>query len=487
MSTAARLFFHVIAACTGLSAGWMAGTWSQHPATKPAPPPAAAVAAAPSASASEDQPSRAPSFPGLLALPRLDTAEACLDFLRTLDQSAASRHPWLARHERSYALRCWLELDAESALAEAELRGDAAFGMDLFRAWLNLNPGSALDAFTQASPALTAKLRDSFFPALAEKNPAQAAEALVQPRWKFKAPPAADTTLRAVYQKWAQSDPQAALAHAEAHSPANHSPHMSAFAARGWAATDPEAAWRFFKEEKKMLEADASAVSRGAVLQALLAGALKAGPSGAALMEEICQSQLAPLLQGEGLARRMEELKFGEIARSLAQEDPRAALTWAQNLPENALLRAETLTAAARQLASAEPEYALGLLKETGGSKSHWVNESVLREAFAALHASAPERAFELLTSLSSEERRHAAGGILTHAFSADPAAAIEQTRAWLADPDMKEAALTGWHLAFSWGHGSGTRDPGPLPGSHPGAEPKRVPLCARRLGENES
>lgn len=51
--------------------------------------------------------------------------------------------------------------------------------------------------------------------------------------------------------------------------------------------------------------------------------------------------------------------------------------------------------------------------------------------------------------------------GVLTRVFASDFDAALEQCRAWLADPELQAHVPEAWAKAFSWSHGSGVRDPG--------------------------
>lgn len=144
-SKAAAAICVLLAAGTGFSLGWYPDrqTRSDSSKTSPAPPHAPATA----------EPTRTKSdlLPGSMGT--LASADDCRQFLKELDTRYAGRHPLLISTARDFALRRWLELDAESALTEAERQsGNASsksleFGNDLFRVWLDLNPESAIAAW----------------------------------------------------------------------------------------------------------------------------------------------------------------------------------------------------------------------------------------------------------------------------------------------------------------------------------------------------
>ena len=425
---------------TAVAVGWVASSWSRggDPAEKKS-------ASAEKAVSTRDRPPNPVTSSASLSprlepgLPELSRVEDCRHFLESLAALPLDRPPGIARAEKNYALRRWLELDAESALAEAERRPEGDFGTDLFRVWLDLNAPSALAAFGQASPALTKKARDAFFMALADKDPALAVRELEKPRWKSNDP--WDYALKSAYEKWAFIDPPAAADQA-----GKQGSESSTGVARNWTIMDPKAAWRYYKE----------GLTDSAILGAVFAAA-------AAL-----ESPEAKQVVGEILAllkkkdpKRLD-YELGQLARTLADQDPVAALEWARKQPPDDPLSKEVLTHSGRKLATSDPEQALALLAETGGSSRTYENDGILREAFASLSASDPERALTLMNALPEKQRWAAMSGWLTRGFSADPDAAMQQTRAWLADPAMRQSAMSGWANAFSWGHGSGIRDPGP-------------------------
>ena len=445
-----RLFSSIIIPAMviiGVAVGWAASSWSrggdpaeQMPAldekavsTKDRPP-------NPGTSIASLSPRLEP------VLPELSRWEDCRHFLESLAASRHDRPPAIARAEKNYALRRWLELDAESALSEAERRLEGNFGTDLFRVWLDLNAASALAAFSQASPALTKKARDAFFMALADKDPALAVRELEKPRWKSNEP--WDFALKAAYEKWAFIDPAAAADQA-----GRSDPGFGVGVARAWTAMDPLAAWRYYKSGQRDSKLNLTNLETLAAVFSAAAG--MESPDAKQVVEEIL-----PLFKNKDPNRLDYEL--GTLARTLADQDPLAALEWARTQPPDDALRKEVLTHSARKLATSDPEQALALLTETGGSSQTYENDGILREAFASLSASDPARALTLLNALPEKQRWAAMSGWLTHGFSANPAAAMEQTRAWLADPAMKQSAMSGWANAFSWGHGSGIRDPGP-------------------------
>lgn len=115
-------------------------------------------------------------------------------------------------------------------------------------------------------------------------------------------------------------------------------------------------------------------------------------------------------------------------------------------------------------LATADPDRALQLYRDSGGGSSHeWENPAIIREAFASLAGQDQENATTKLLEFSGKDREAAMSGVLTQAFASDLAGASALARTWLADPMLKEAVWPALSIALSWGHGGGNHDLGPI------------------------
>lgn len=423
-------------ALAGLAVGWVASSSGRggHEA-KPVLPQTAA---------SDMTSKSAPRRPaGSMA--RMDVA-ACRALLAAED---GDRHPLLRRFEREQALRRWLELDAPGALAEAAKDPEADFARKLFEAWAELDPRAALDALNAASRELTAAVARHFFIALMNRDPAMAAEELARPKWTEGKEDLRGWGFHSeVQRQWMKADPAAAIA---SFGPPGSKSSLSGAEramAEAWAEVDFPAAWAHFAA--KGFGDDGFSMFDAMAM--LAKGLLKGDPR-------------ALEIEGafEGSAEPDASDPRESLAAKMADSNPQAALEWASSRPEDDPLRIAIEQKVASDLASSDPEAALALWKASGGSEHSWQADSFFRESFAALAAKDPAEAAARVMTLSDDKRAPAMGGILTRTFSDDPAAAVGRCRAWLDDPALQPEVAKAWALSFSWSHGAGGRDPGPM------------------------
>ncbi len=422
----------IATAAAGFAAGWFfvgKTKTSAGPAASRAPAGTAPAALPPAVSAVTP-----PEFT------QLNTIEECRAFLYSADQRFAGRHPFVLGAGRDFALRRWLEIDAESALQEAEHSpgheyATEGFAADLFRVWLDLHVDNAIEAWSQANPVLSRNVRVAFLTALADKDPAKAFAVWQTPRGKSNTP-WGDDVEEAIFRRWAQQDPRVAMENAS-----GGGARLSVI--DEWAGTKPAEALAYIRAEN-LLETGL----RSSVLLPLL-------------------------LQSDSAAAREALSKAGErevesISRNWTERDPTGALHWAQSQPPDSPLVRAILGAVAGKIAFSDPERALQVLSslppannnDPQGRLRDFEIRSAHREAFASLAATNPERARELILTHPDMVKRGALDGYLTYAFANDSAAGIEQCREWLANPALKEAATSAALMAFRWGHGAGARDP---------------------------
>ncbi|MES2705495.1 MAG: hypothetical protein V4726_02720 [Verrucomicrobiota bacterium] len=431
----------ILAAGAGFSLGWYPdgrghGLTAESPraaARRESPPPPA--------------PAPASKLPGFaLELPDLPSADACRLFLKELDTRYRGRHPLLRDTARDFALRRWLELDAESALAEAERgSGSKGIGNDLFRVWLDLNPESAIAAWNQTSPALAAATRDSFLSTLAETDVARAFALLSTPRgksgWAFSDPAA-----EAILRLWAQRDPLAALAAAKP--PDEDSPEGRARVQfprdvifEAWASSDPAALFAYAKISPN------SESSLENLAGWLVPALLKSDPKAAAEVIAACADSTYSL------------------ASKWADNDPRSALGWAETQPVDSRQAQAVKLHAARKLATADPLRDIALLGDcrsaASGDQGYWLNEGY-REAFASLSATDPDKAREMIAG-NPDLATSGVNGYLTHAFAKDAAEAIAQARKWLEVPALAATVVPAIRMAYSMSNGAPARDFSPV------------------------
>lgn len=369
----------------------------------------------------------------------LETAADCRRLVESLRDTPRSDHPLFTSALRDYALRRWLELDPEDALSFAEKAGGQWYGStlagDLFRLWVGLDPESALKAYAQASPATILAARRDFFTKLAESDPQRAVEEMENPRWNFSQQEW-DQSSVLVYTLWAEKDPEAAAERVQKSNSRPFGSYVVAAVAETWARRDPQAAWHFFKPEP-------GKANHQRIAEAILPHLLKIDPTA---------MDLAP----KGVT--------ANLAKAWTDRNPEDALAFGQGRPADDPLRRELLAHAARTMATAEPERALQLYRDSGGgSEQEWENSGLLREAFASMAGQDQEKATTKVLEFSGKDREAAMSGVLTQAFASDLAGATALARIWLADPLLKDAVLPALSVALSWGHGGGNHDLGPI------------------------
>jgi len=139
------------------------------------------------------------------------------------------------------------------------------------------------------------------------------------------------------------------------------------------------------------------------------------------------------------------------------------ALQWADSRAADDPIKAQILAQAAGGFATSDPERALKMLKESGDVEQSFKKSSILRESFASLTALDPTKAAGRVRELPESQRKDAMSEYFTNMFSVDSEGAIDQCRAWLNDPTLGSQVPAAWAKSFSWAHGAGARDPGPV------------------------
>lgn len=385
----------------------------------------------------------------------LESADDCLRLIESLESTQhGDHHPLLVAALRDYALRRWLEIDAEGVLEFVEQSGRSRFtgGLagPLFRVWVGLDPQSASLAFAQANPATVQAGWRDFFVKFGEADPERALEMMNSSQWQ-SARPRWDETPASIYAMWATRDPRAAADHLQQPVPSPDSgrhthqpaPPLSVVAAI-WARQDPAAAWKYYSE----LDSDPGSE----VIVAILPHLSQVDP---APLEQV-------IAENSKLASRGSILPG--LAESWTKQNLDAAIAFAHTRPDEDPLRRELLAHAARAFATADPERAIELYRSSGeGSAHEWENSGLLREAFASLAATDPNAAASRLLEFSGSDRNAAMSGILTHAMAANVEEGSRLCREWMAVPALKDSVIPALSVAVSWGHGGGNRPLGPL------------------------
>lgn len=428
MKRSATAAILLAATAAGFAAGWFRG--AEEPLPAASQPARAGTAYTPVVTT-------APVPAPLLA--KLDSVEDCQIFLAEVNRKYAASHPYTRRAIRDYTLRRWLELDAESALVEAERQpgnefSTEGFAPDLFRVWLDLNVESAISAFNQANPILAKNVRLSFLTALADKDPEKAFAVWKTGRGQIdkKADPAAEE----IFRRWAQRDPRQAIEKA----PGGFEQEV---AVNEWAQNEPKEALAWARTRPGN---DAYMMS-AAFLPALL--------------------QTDPVRAQKTLGE-MNPLSLESAGRNWAERDTAGAIAWAEGQAPNAPLVREVFVAAAAKLAYTDPERALEILRVQARQapsppRDDRSSGGAMRGVFAVLAAADPEKIRQLVAEEPELGKGGGMAGYFTYAFASDPAAAIAQYREWAENPALKEAAAAAVLATFEASRNEAVRDPSEL------------------------
>lgn len=444
----------------GLSAGLLIGRLVAPFATAPDPSP---VEEGTPATAAASRPPR--GLPSRSSAPDLPDVAACRALLAAA-QADDGRHPLLRRVQYQQALRRWLQLDPASALLEAEQTPRTPFARDLFCAWAELDPARALEALRKSGRTLYQAVSHDFLITLLVRDPKLAAEELDGAKWRQDAYGGVDD----VYRQWLLSDPAAALAAMKQLPPdqtENDSAEVRDNIMKAWATADFSAAWKAAAlppappppppGEKPSPEQYRNASAAGNLLAS---GLLAHSPDALALLKNYLDGPCG-------------ERVITHIAYKVADADPRAAADLAHRLEQTPGLEALARTLLIRSLqplATSDPQETLANLEKLQITEKDgfYYSLTLYREVFASLAAENPAAAGDLLGSVSPAQRAPAMAGYLNYVLTTDPATAESQLRTWFADPATSADAARAWATSFSWGDGSGVRDPGPLLAAFP-------------------
>ena len=275
----------------------------------------------------------APRRPGFaIILPQLQTTDDCRSFLLAVEEQFARHHPSMRQAVRNYAMRRWLEIDAEGALTEAERLANNGFASDLFRVWLDLDVESAVRAWRQASPTLAREIRKTFLTNLAEKDPPRAFAEWQTPLGKGEQTWEDSGAL--IFRLWAQKDPHAAAEKAA-------DPEHGRAIMEEWFRANPAEAATFVRSQKEGIFGLKILGPR------ILPELFRFDPAAAA--------EVIKLAGARGIG--------SSAAQQWTQVDPLGALNWAQNQPPEAPMVRDTLILAAGKLASSNPDRTIEILK----------------------------------------------------------------------------------------------------------------------------
>lgn len=386
--------------------------------------------------------SRSLNIPNQSAPISSDQCRTALEELR----NQTDLHPLIQQALLDQTIRAWIEIDPTAALAFAESQVrhnyETSLDKDLFRVWVDLDPDGAKQAFSVASPALIASSFFSFFTVLGERNPEDTLNFIESRQWtpkeQFSYRYRNEQIIDHIYSNWGLRDPQAALLRAGSNEKAIQAAYT------GWAKIDPLAAWNAATQEGTNVQNNHKAEAIAHLVIPAKPDLFKAFSD-----ESTNQSKDARLFLGTD---------YRKIATNWVNADLDGARKFIAN--DNHPAFASLKTQIAHSIATADPEGAIALFQEGGGSStSSYNNSGIFRQAFLSLNSTDPGRARELLHEIPKQHLTIALSGILTHEFASDPERAALQARQFLDDSSTAEYVIPALERALSWGHGSGNHD----------------------------
>lgn len=240
--------------------------------------------------------------------------------------------------------------------------------------------------------------------------------------------------VRGAFEGWAEQDPRAAAAYAEASFPAGElRSEAIRVAMTAWAQTDPRAAFQWMEERL-------SGPLKEEALVALAQGWSRRSPQQAAAWFIETGSTSQPLLSA--------------IAGTWARQDPAAAVTWASALEETSN-RAVGLTSALGEMARQDPAAAALAATPflqadaTGGTSAAAIPNLaiVLADIWGTTN---PAAASAWVHALPPGPAQQEAAGTLATVWGASDIAAAVAWSGTLSDPSLQSAVVT--HLGTTWG-----------------------------------
>lgn len=393
--------------------------------------------------------------------PGLRSVEECRAALA--EASAGDMHPLLRNSKRDAALRRWVELDPDNALKEILGGPGGKTAKDLLLSWVEVNPVSAMDALHRAGPEAMRQVGKEMFLKLLAHDADLTISELKSDRWNEQGMTWNDEGFKAsVHEQWMSVDAPSATSELrrmfqkgdwESHLDATRSMFI------GWARVDFRAAWSFLTGEAVTTEWMAESKARGELGQSLRKMVLKQG-----LLEGSKEAEMELVRfweeRGSGAMRGSESPR--SILWDTVDQDPYRVLEFAEGLePRHDEIRKELYLLVIGEISHSDPVRALEMFKRMPPDENDY-RKNKLREVFASLASQDPAKASEELATLPTAFQVPAIGGWLTSEFASDPDSAIRRCREWAADPALSEALGKGWAMAFSWGHGSGIRNPRP-------------------------
>lgn len=232
--------------------------------------------------------------------------------------------------------------------------------------------------------------------------------------------------LRGIYAEWSMADPESALEHAKTSMTTGQArSEVIGIAVNKWATKDPRAAWMWSDE-------NLSGPLKDQAFADVLVGWTRRSPESAA--------------QWLGSTGQNSQSLFGAVARTWAEQDPKAALAWAKSLPGKETQQAAYIPVVSQWLVQKPAEAA-----EEFTDEASQPDGAPIAITIADIWGTTdPAATSEWIASLPDGPSKEQAAATLATVWAASDINAAVSWASNLTDPDVRKQVIT--HIGTSWG-----------------------------------
>lgn len=232
--------------------------------------------------------------------------------------------------------------------------------------------------------------------------------------------------LRGIYSEWSVNDPESALEHAKTSMTTGQArSEVIGIAVNKWAARDPRAAWMWTEE-------NLSGPLKEQAFADVLVGWTRRSPEAAA--------------DWLGATGMNSQSLVGSVARTWAEQDPKAALAWAKSIPDKETRQSAYIPVVSQWLVQKPAEAAAEFTDEASQPDG-----APIAITIADIWGTTdPAATSEWIASLPEGASKEQAAATLATVWAASDINAAVSWASNLTNPDVREQVIT--HIGTSWG-----------------------------------
>lgn len=232
--------------------------------------------------------------------------------------------------------------------------------------------------------------------------------------------------LRGIYSEWSLADPESALEHAKTSMTTGQArSEVIGIAVNKWATKDPRAAWMWSEE-------NLSGPLKEQAFSDVLVGWTRRSPETASQWLGSTGINSQPLISA--------------LARTWAEQDPKAAVAWADKLPDRSTRKAAIIPAAAQWLIQ-KPAEAAEYFTEEASQPDGAALATTIADIWGTTD---PAATSEWIQKLPDGPGKNEAAATLASVWAASDINAAVAWSANLSDLDVRKQVIT--HIGTTWG-----------------------------------